>query len=115
MSILPKPKRGLEVGQIAQFAQMKSEADVRVWITESRSIPDLLEFIAAQTKNSHLAPLAYHQIELLMSAATHEHIRVLRAPPIYKDVRLWIATTSGIFITLITQWLSHLFAQWLSQ
>ncbi len=101
MSVLPKPTRGPLGQKLAEYAQYNADWDVRRAISECRDIPELLDFIASHTKNDHLHPLAYQQIEMLMAAETHEHVRALRAPPIHRDARVWISALTGLLGGLI--------------
>lgn len=81
----------------AQSAQMW---EMRRWIVESRSIEDLFEFISAQ-KNmpgplaAEVNSLAQQQIQTIMAAQTHEHLRQLQSPPVMKDPRTYVAFVSG--------------------
>jgi len=106
------------------WAQDALPLELRRWITESRSIEDLFEFISAN-KNRAKAycisqgdtidfdSLAQQQIQTLIAVQTHEqfqtaademkgmakethpHLMALRLPPISKDPRTYLAFLSG--------------------
>lgn len=86
---------------------------MRRWIVESRSIADLFDFIAAEGKKdaAELNTLAQQQIQTLMAAETHAHIRQLRAPPVLKDSRTYVSLLSGfvagVLSTVLANWLGR--------
>jgi hypothetical protein len=102
MSILPKPTRAPLAASVTVWAQSSETPpwDMRRWIVDCRSINDLFEFIAAQNNQPYKAELntlAQQQIQTLMAAETHEQLRALRAPPVLKDPRTYVAFVTGAF------------------
>jgi hypothetical protein len=109
MSILPPPRRPKLNTSVTVWAQNAPTWEMMQWVTECRSVPELFEFISAKKSApaAHQADaLAQQQIQTLMAAETHEHLRALRAPPVLQDPRTYVAFVSGALAGWIANILS---------
>lgn len=110
MSILPRPTYPKPNEAVAGWVQHAYPWQMRRWIVECRSIAELFDFIAAEGKrnDAELNALAQQQIQTLMAAETHEHLRQLMAPPVARDPRTYVSFLSGFIAGALSSILANL-------